>query len=101
MVTKNGNMKRNSIMALSTMLIFTACNNESPDNSSQMKTMDTMSVNAMDSMTKGTGANMPGAGNSGNNASGTSNAGINGKDTAAVGTNRSMGRDTMHKKMKH
>jgi hypothetical protein len=91
-------MKRNGIMALSTLLIFAACNNKSTDSTTEMKTMDSTQMKAMDTMSRG--STMPGDGNSGNNASGTSNAGVNGKDTAAVGTNRSIGRDSTHKKMK-
>lgn len=94
-------MKRNSIMAISALLFFAACNNESKDSTTDQKAMDSAAMNVTDTMNKGTGTSLPGAGNSGNTASGTSNAGINGKDTAAIGTNHSIGRDSVVKNKKH
>ena len=87
-------MKRNSIIAFSAMLIFSACSNSgSSDTENSADT--SMSTNKMDTMSNEPGA--PTSGN-GNTASGTSNAAPNLTDTAAIGTNRKSGRDSSQAK---
>ncbi|MDN3655418.1 hypothetical protein QWZ08_07270 [Ferruginibacter paludis] len=84
-------MKRNTILAISAMVVLAACSNGGTSDTNT--TTDTMPTGKMDTMqTQPTG---PTSGN-GNTAAGTSNPAPNLTDTAAIGTNRSAGRDTSH-----
>jgi hypothetical protein len=84
-------MKRNSIIAFSALLIFSACSNSGTSDSDNTK--DSMSSGKIDTMQ--TQQTTPTSGN-GNTAAGTSNPAPNLTDTAAVGTRRSDGMDTSH-----
>lgn len=93
-------MKHISTVAILTLSFFASCSNHGNGNSGESKSIDSAAVSGTDTSVKADGMITPGSG-TGNNASGTSNAGINGTDTAAVGTNRSIGRDTTGKNKKH
>ena len=94
-------MKRNSIIAMAAILFFAACSNQgtTKETSSTDSTAKTITDTSVSGVTTPPASGNPASG-SGNNAAGTSNAGINGTDTAAIGTNRTIPKDTIvkHKK---
>jgi hypothetical protein len=102
--TKNKHMKRNTILALSALLIFAACTSGGTHEPAAVSAPDSSAATKTDTSASDKGIPTSGPGNT---AAGTSNPAPNLTDTNAIGTNRNAGRDTSHvpkdtaHKMKH
>jgi hypothetical protein len=89
-------MKNTIFIAMCTSIVLAACGNQTSDNHSNSANSSGMETDTLQKGKTPAGTGNPGAPNDGNTASGTSNA--TGNDTSAIGTNRSVTKDSINMK---
>ncbi|WP_301920645.1 hypothetical protein [Ferruginibacter sp.] len=89
-------MKNTIFIAMCTSIVLAACGNQTSDNHSNAVNSSGMETDTVQKGKTSIGTGNPGVRNDGNTASGTSNA--TGNDTSAIGTNRSVTKDSINMK---